>query len=134
MRMLGMSKGTLIKPMPSSNGASCFGIGSEDRGDTGRNAAMQPGDRDFALRIQAGFQMLDRNRVKEVVVQIVVASPDDLDRLAVHRLRQQRRLDGEVGLGLAPEAAAEQGHVHRDVRRRDMPRCFATSSRVTCGA
>ena len=82
-------------------------IGAECRGDTGRNAPMHPGD-DFALCIQARFQMLDRDRMKEVVVEIVFASPDDLDRLAAHLAGQKRRLDGKVGFGLSSEAAAEQ--------------------------
>ena len=50
-----------------------------------------------------------------VVVQIVVARPDDLDRFAVHRLGQHGRLDAVIGLGLAPKSAAEQRDVHGDI-------------------
>ena len=51
-------------------------------------------------------------------MQVVVARPGHLDRLAVHRLGQDGRLHGEIGLGLASEAPAEQGDVHGHVRRR----------------
>ena len=46
-------------------------------------------------------------------MQVVLAGPGDLDRRAVHGLRAEARLDHEVGLRLAAEAAAEQGHVDR---------------------
>ena len=75
---------------------------------------MQPRHRQ-PFCIDAGFQMLDRYRVEVVVVQIVVARPDDLDRFAVHRLGQHGRLDAEIGLGLAAEPAAEQRDVHGHV-------------------
>ena len=51
------------------------------------------------------------------VMEVVLASPDDLHRLPVHRLGQHRRLDPVVGLGLAPEPASEQGHVDGHVLR-----------------
>ena len=86
----------------------------EGRDDRGRHGAMQPRDR-LALRVDAGLEMLDRHRVVIGVVQIVVARPRHLDGLAVDGLRQHRRLDAEVRLGLAPEAATQQGDVHGDI-------------------
>ena len=100
--------------MPSSKFGFLLGFGVEDRHDRRRDAAMQPRHR-HAVCIEPGFEVLDRYRVEVVVMQIVFARPDDLDRLAVHRLRQHGRLDAEIGLRLASEPAAEQRDVHGDV-------------------
>jgi hypothetical protein len=87
-----------------------LGGGIERRHDRRRHASMQPCDR-LALRVDAGFEVLDRHGMEVVVVQIVVARPDDLDGLAIHRFRQDGRLDSVIGLGLAAEPATQQRHV-----------------------
>lgn len=46
------------------------------------------------------------------MLDVVAARPGELDRPAPHLAREQRRLDHEVRLGLAAEAAAEQRDVH----------------------
>ena len=75
---------------------------------------MQPGHR-LAPSVQSRLQVLHRHRVEIVVVDIVLARPGDLDRLAVELLRQQRGFDGKVRFGLAAETAAQERDVHRDV-------------------
>jgi hypothetical protein len=77
---------------------------------------VQPRDR-LALRVEASLEVLDGDRVVVGIVQIVVARPGHLDRLAVHRLGEDGRLDGVVGFRLASEAAAEQRDVHGHVVR-----------------
>ena len=86
----------------------------EGRHDRRRDAPVQPRDR-VTLRVDAGLEMLHRDSVEVVVVKIVVARPDDLDRPAIHRFRQDRRLDAVIRLGLATEAPAEQCHVDGDI-------------------
>src|SRR6267142_6078326 len=83
----------------------------EGREDRRRDGPVQPRHRRAPL-VDAGLEMLDRHRVVVGVVQIVVARPRDLDRLAVNGLRQNGCLDAVIRLGLAPEAAAQQGDVH----------------------
>ncbi len=107
MRTFGMANGRSISPMPSSNAASCFGSGAKIETMVGAHGAVQPRHH-LAVGIEPGFEVLDRHRVEVVVVQVVLARPGQLHRLAVHLLRDQRRLDDEIGLRLAAEAAAEQ--------------------------
>mmetsp|Transcript_15247 Transcript_15247/g.42032 ORF Transcript_15247/g.42032 Transcript_15247/m.42032 type:complete len:605 (-) Transcript_15247:1321-3135(-) len=85
-------------------------VGREDGQDGRLRRTLQPGG-DLALRVQPRLQMLGGDGVEVVVVQVVVAGPGQLDRLALQLLGDQRRLDGEVGLGLAPEAATQQRDV-----------------------
>ena len=98
----------------------------------GRNAAMQPCRR-LALRVEPRLQPLDGHRVKVVVMQVVVARPDDLHRPAAHLLRQERRFDDEVRLGLSAEAAAEQRDVHRHLLERQ-PEALRNVLARRCGA
>ena len=64
--------------------------------------------------IQRRLDPLDRGGVVEAVLDVVLAGPLHPHRRA-DLLRQERRLEHEVALRLAPEAAAEQrdvdGHV-----------------------
>ena len=62
--------------------------------------------------------MLERDGVIVGVAQVVLASPGDLDRRAAHRLGQDGGLQHEVGLGLAPEATAEERDIDRHVLHR----------------
>lgn len=55
----------------------------------------------------------------ESVPQIVLAGPLYLHRRSAGFPREQRRLDGEVALGLASAPAAEQRRVQDDLSRRD---------------
>ena len=71
---------------------------------------MQP-SHGFAGCIQTAHESFQRDRVVEAVLDIVLACPHHLDRDPVHFLRDDRRLDREIGFRLAPEAAAEQRHV-----------------------
>ena len=89
-------------------------IGGEDRADGRRGAAVQPGDRQAPV-VEAGLEALDRDGVVEAVVQVVLAGPGDLHGRSAHRLAEETRLDHEVGLRLAAEAAAEKRHVDGDV-------------------
>ena len=75
---------------------------------------MSPCDH-LAVLVEPRLKALERDCVIEVVVDVVLASPHDLDRRAAHRLRAQGRLDREVRLRLAAETAAQKGHVDRDV-------------------
>ena len=74
------------------------------------------------ILVEAGLEALDRDRMVEAVVDVVLARPDHLDRGAAHFLRDERRLDREIGLRLAPEAAAEQRHIDRDLLGREAER------------
>ena len=112
-----MSNGTLMTPMPSSSACSFLAPSTKVEKMRRRHAAVQPGHR-LALRVDARFQVLHRHRVEVGVHQVVLARPRQLDRLALHRLGDDGRLDGEVGLGLPPEPAAEQRDVHGHVGRR----------------
>src|ERR1039457_7730167 len=58
---------------------------------------------------------VQRGRGMEIVeVNVVLAAPDDLDRLA-HLLREQRGFRNVIRLGLAPESAAQQRHMAQHV-------------------
>ncbi len=96
-----------------------LGLQGERGCDGRRGAAVQP-RHDLAIGIQAAFQVLVRDRVEVIVAQIVLARPCDLDGFAVHGLRQQRGFGGEVRLGFAAEAAAQQGDVDLDVFGLDL--------------
>ena len=60
--------------------------------------------------------ILRRRGVVVSVPDVVLAGPGDLDGGA-DRLRDERRLGSEIGLRLAPEGAAQERHVRRDVGR-----------------
>ena len=109
--MLAISNGMSINPMPSSKAAACTALATKVESNGRRHAAMPPGDH-LAVLVEAGLDALDRNGVKEVVMDVVLPRPLHLDRRA-ELLRQQRRFEREVAFRLAPEAAAEQ----RDVAR-----------------
>ena len=112
MRMLGTLNGVSTHPMPSSMSPGCFGIGHEVGHEARRRAAVPPGDH-LVGGVEAGLEALRRHGVIEAVADVVLARPHHLDRRAAHLLGQQCRLDGEVALGLAAEAAAEQRRVQR---------------------
>ena len=93
-----------------------LGIRPKQGDDARRCAAVQPGHR-LAPSVQSCLQVLHRHRVEIVVVDVVLARPGNLDRLASELLRQQRGFDREVRFGLAAETAAQKRHVDRDVFR-----------------
>src|SRR3546814_11292689 len=70
---------------------------------------MTPGDR-LVAGIQADVDLLHRGGVVEAVPDVVLAAPLHAHRRA-DLAREPGRLDGEVALRLAAEAAAQQGHV-----------------------
>src|SRR3546814_5486658 len=74
---------------------------------------MTPGDR-LVAGIQADVDLLHRGGVVEAVPDVVLAAPLHAHRRA-DLAREPGRLDGEVALRLAAEAAAQQGHVHPHV-------------------
>ena len=118
IRTLGMANGMSTSPMRQLPIRLLLRVGREDRDDGRRGAAMQPGRR-LACIVQTRFEPLHRDGVEVVVGDVVLAGPGQLDRLAVHRLGDERRLDHVVRLGLAAEAAAEQRDVDGHVLGRD---------------
>ena len=113
-RKFGIANGVLTRPMPSSNGSSCFGSGAKIEPMVG--AALRCSQATgLPPVVEAGLDPLDRDGVVVAVVQVVLAGPGDLHGRAVHRLAEQPGLDHEVGLRLAAEAAAEERHVDGDV-------------------
>src|SRR5262245_15611758 len=85
----------------------------ESRDDRGSGEAIAPGDR-HALLVETGRQAIDEERPVHVVLNVLLARPDDLDG----SLDLERDLDGTgdaVDLQAAPEPAAEQMIVHNDL-------------------
>ena len=107
-------------------------IGREGGQDGRRRAAMPPGDH-LVAGVEAGLEALRRHGVIEAVLHVVLARPHHLDRRAAQLLGQQRRLDGEVALGLAAEAAAEQRGVHRHLLGLDAERLGDVVARAARG-
>ena len=105
-------------------------IGREGGEDGRRRAAMPPGDH-LVAGVEAGLEALRRHGVVEAVAHVVLARPHHLDRRAAQILGQQRRLDGEVALGLAAEAAAEQRRLHGHLGRRHAERGGDVVARLT---
>src|SRR3546814_1207637 len=79
-------------------------VGREGREERGRGAAMTPGDR-LVVGIQADIDLLHRGGVVEAVPDVVLAAPLHAHRRA-DLAREPGRLDGEVALRLAADAAA----------------------------
>src|SRR3546814_18543427 len=75
---------------------------------------MTPGDR-LVVGIQADIDLLHRGGVVEAVPDVVLAAPLHAHRRA-DLAREPGRLDGEVSLRLAVEAAAQPGTAHLNVR------------------
>ena len=121
MRMLGTSNGVSTQPMPSSMSKGCFGSGAKVERMVGAALRCRQAI-DLVAGVEAGLEAFRRHGVVEAVAHVVLARPHHLDRRAAHLLGQQRRLDGEVALGLAAEAAAEQRGVQRHLRRLDAER------------
>ena len=69
--------------------------------------AVVPGDRACRSVIEAGADAVVVVGPVHVVLDVLLAAPDDLDRV-LRLLGDQRRLQDEVELEPAPEAAAEQ--------------------------
>ncbi|SST12513.1 Uncharacterised protein [Acinetobacter baumannii] len=78
---------------------------------------MQPSLRQ-PVGAEHGLQALHRDRVEIGEMQVVLAGPLHAQVATGERLGQDRRFQHEVGLGLAAETAAEQGHVDRDLVER----------------
>jgi hypothetical protein len=68
--------------------------------------------------VQRGSKPRQRRRPVYVVGNVVLAGPDKLHRLAVHRGGHRHRLRNHVGLEPAPEAAAQQRHLDHHVLAR----------------
>ena len=94
--------------------------GVERRRDRREHRALQPRGRPPAA-VNGGLVIHRRGAVVVVELDVVLARPDDLDRLA-ELLRQDRRLGAVVRLRLAAEAAAEQRDVAGDVLLVDAER------------
>ena len=75
----------------------------------GADDAMAPRG-EIAVGVEAGLEVLGRQRPVLVVLDVVLAAPDDLHRLA-GRLGEQHRVEHEILLDLAAEAAPEEHHV-----------------------
>ena len=88
-------------------------VGREQRTDRGQRRSLQP-RRHPAIGVDSAFQVLGSHGVIEVVLDVIFPGPHHLHR-RTHFLRQQRRLDDIVGLGLPSEPAAQQRHVRRHV-------------------
>ena len=86
----------------------------------------------LAVAVDRRLDPLHRGGVVEAVLDVVLAGPLHPHRRA-HLLREERRLEHVVALRLAPEAAAEQRHVHRDVLDRHPERCRPRPARVPHG-
>src|SRR5690606_32784442 len=95
-------------------------IGHRARENGIRHDAMPPAD-DVPVRVEPDLDELRLQRPELVVPDIVLAAPYDLDRTSFHLPGERDRIDDEVGLGFAPEAAAKQECVHFDLlgRRAD---------------
>ena len=96
-------------------------IGRERGQDGGRRAAVAPGDH-LVAGVEPGLEPVRRRGVVEAVAHVVLARPHHLHGRAAQLAGQQRRLDGEVALGLAAEPAAEQRRLQGDLGRRDAHR------------
>src|SRR6185436_9260560 len=83
------------------------GLEVERGADRGRRYALAPGD-ELLLRVEPGVDAVRAGRVVVAVADVVLARPLHAHRRA-HRARQERRLEDEVGLRLAAEAAAQEG-------------------------
>jgi len=70
-------------------------------------AALRCSQATAAPSVQSCLQVLHRHRVEIVVVDVVLARPGNLDRLASELLRQQRGFDREVRLDLRPKPPPE---------------------------
>ena len=91
-------------------------IGREGGQDGGRRAAVAPGDH-LVAGVEPGLEPVRRRGVVEAVAHVVLARPHHLHGRAAQLPGQERRLDGEVALGLAAEAAAQQRRLHGDLGR-----------------
>ena len=99
---------------------ACARVGPEQRHDRRERRSVEPRGH-LARGVEPAFHVLRGDGVVVAVMDLVVARPDHLHRRA-DLLRQQRRLDDEVGLGLAAEPAADERHVQRDLRQVDPKR------------
>lgn len=79
----------------------------EQRQDGRRGGAVQPGG-GAPLGVDHGFQTFDGDRVQVVVLEVVLAGPDQFDGRALHLFGHHGGLGHVVGLGLATEAPADQ--------------------------
>ena len=78
-----------------------------------RDHAVVPGD-ELAVGIEAGLDVMRRHRPELAAGDIVLAAPDQLDRLA-HRLGEAHRVEHHLLLAAAAIAAAEEMLVQGDV-------------------
>ena len=90
------------------------GLQVEGGADRGRRDALAPGD-ELLLRVEARVDAIGAGGVVVAVADVVLARPLHAHRRP-DRARQQRRLDDEIGLRLAAEAAAQERDVHRHLR------------------
>ena len=89
----------------------------ERREDRRERAALQPRRR-LALRVGRCLHVHRRHRVIVIVMDVVLAAPRHLHRLA-ELLRKHCRFRRIIGLRFASERAAQQRHVAGDVLRLD---------------
>ncbi len=74
-----------------------------------------------ALRVQPAGELVVARGPVEVVGDVVLTSPQELDRRP-HRLGDLDRLGDEVDVDPPPEASAEEGGPHRDLLEREAAR------------
>ena len=84
---------------------------------------------DAAGTVHAAAQAVHARGPVEVMLDVVLARPHDLDRRG-DGLGDERGLAGVVRLEPAPEATAAAGHVHRDAVRRNAGHARHDRSRV----
>ena len=113
-RTFGTARGRSKTPWASEPSDDAVGLPVERPADGRRSDAVAPGH-DLARGVEARVQALRAAGVVVAVAGVVVARPLHAHGHA-HLARQQRRLDDEVRLRLAAEAAAEERDVDRDLR------------------
>ena len=94
---------------------SCARLGSPD--DVGHdrfgNHAVVPGD-ELAVGVEAGLDVMRRHRAELAAGDVVLAGPDQLDRLA-DRLGEPHRVEHGLVVAAPAVAAAEEMLVQGDV-------------------
>ena len=123
-RILAANVGDLERQIHESHakfdGKFMHGFGHEGRKNGRCRTAVPPRDH-LAVLVEAGFDSLRRNGVKEVVAEIVLTGPLHPDR-CTDRFREQCRLQHEVAFRFTAEAAAQQRDVDGDILDGDVER------------
>ena len=130
MRMLGTSNGVSTHPMPQLDVEGMLRSGAKVERMGG--AALRWRQAPPCSGVETGLEPVRCGGVVEAVAHIVLARPHHLDAVPPSSLDRKRRLDGEVALGLAAEAAAQQRRLQGDLGG-ETPSAAAMSSRAWPG-